>query len=110
MTDIAILGPYVEGEIPEPWAHTFADADGGVIDLTGFDARITWRVNGGTQVEHVAPVTDPVGGEVTYEWQEGDLTAGTLRGELTVDNGSSRYVQRFAMRVRTPGGGPLPYP
>jgi hypothetical protein len=110
MTDIAILGPYVEDEIPEPWAHTFADSDGDPLDLSGFDARITWRVNGGDQVEHPAAVSDPANGEATYEWAEGDLEPGTIRGELTVDNGSNRFVQRFAMRVRTPSGGPLPFP
>lgn len=110
MTDIAILGPYVEDEIPEPWEHAFVDADGDPFDLTGFSAIITWRVNGGVPEERPAAVSDPENGETTYEWVEGDLEAGTVRGEMTVDNGSSRFVQRFAMRVRTPGGGPLPFP
>jgi|GEM_PF-6931569 len=38
------------GEIPEPIEHTFLDADGDAIDLSGYSASATWehRGTGGT--------------------------------------------------------------
>jgi hypothetical protein len=105
-----VLGPYVAGEIPEPLEYTFKDWDLAAVDLSaGFTAKLTWSVNGGDQEEREADVTDPSDGVVTYVWVEGDLdTAGTMRGQITVQNGTNRLSDRFAARVRPPLGGPIP--
>ena len=107
---VRILGPYVAGEVPEKWAHSFDDADGNDIDLTGFTTvTLTYKVNDGDQVERTGALDDGPEGVASYTWVAADLaTAGTMRGELAVSNGSSRYAQRFAMRIRPPAGGPLP--
>ncbi len=90
------LGPYASGEIPEPLEFQFLDADGDPIDLTGYTATFVFNINGNTGTERVADVTTPAEGKVTYAWQDGDISIGTvrearLRAEFVVTNGTNRY-------------------
>lgn len=112
MTDLGytVIGPYVVGEIPEPWEHQFLDSDDDPIDLTGYEATLTYRVDADDQVVRTAAsVTAAATGKATYSWIAADLaTAGRMRGELTVGNGTNRYARTFRMYVRAPAGGALP--
>jgi len=109
VNDLTELGPYVAGEIPEPWAHTFLDADGAALNLTGYTAKLTYRLDGGTQVVRNATMVSDVGGIAGYTWVAADFaTSGLMAGELVVGNGSNRYARSFRCRVRDPLGGTLP--
>jgi len=37
------IGPYREGEVPQPLVVTFQDAYGNPLDLTGYAAEFVWR-------------------------------------------------------------------
>lgn len=106
-----MLGPYLVSEVPEPWVHDWDDADGAPLDLTGFTAKLTYKVgSSGTQVSRDATLVSAPDGRVGMAWIAADFaTAGWMRGELTVGNGGSqRYAQTFVCKVRAPEGGPLP--
>lgn len=105
-----ILGPYTAGELPEPWEHTFTDYLDVPIDITGFTVKVTYRLDYGAQVTRTGLVSDGPAGKALYAWTAADLTtAGRVTGEMTVGNGTNaRYARRFAMRIDSPQGGPLP--
>lgn len=104
------LGPYTAGEIPEPWQHTFTDADGQAIDLTGYSVRLAYRLDGGDQVVRVGSlVSSGAGGVVLYAWVAADLaTDGRMEGEMWVGNGTNRYARSFEMTIDPPRGGTAP--
>lgn len=85
------IGPYVEGEVPEPLSYTFQDANGEVMDLTGYTATFVVRIRD-TESTLAATVTDPPGGVVEHVWQDGELTAGPLRARFWVTNGVNTYA------------------
>jgi hypothetical protein len=112
-SDYTTLGPYISGEIPEPWVHQFADADGTAIDITGYSVRVTYRLYSSTgystQTVRNGTLSDSTAGKAGYTWVSGDFdAAGTLHGELTIGNGSNRYARSFVCPVRSPAGGALP--
>lgn len=109
--DFTELGSYVAGEIVEPWLYVFRDFDGQAIDLTSYEARVCYRLDGGTQVVRTATATtDGSDGSFEYAWVEADLaTAGVLAGEMWVGNGGAhRPARSFSMTLREPLGGPPP--
>jgi hypothetical protein len=105
------LGPFVAGEVPEPWEHAFQDDNGAAINLTGYTAKITFSVSGAAPVTRNATVSDPANGEVTYVWVAADLPApGVARGELWVSNGTNTYAQRFVARIHARRGAAVTFP
>lgn len=109
MADWTTLGPYIAGEKPEPWVHQFLDADGAVINLTGYSVRVTYKVDGGTQVVVTGTLSDAANGKAQYQWVASDIaTAGEMAGELTVGNATFRYARAFRMLIVAPRGGALP--
>ena len=109
MSDRTILGPYLAGEIPEPWVHQFETYDGTPIDLTSFAVKLTYRVNSGAQVVRDGTLVDAANGKASYGWVADDLAAaGIVEGEMTVGDGTNRYARGFTMRVNEPRGGALP--
>lgn len=109
-TPYTALGPYLAGEIPEPWAHQFNDANGAPIPLAGFTARISYRVgHDGAATTRPAVVSGPDVGVVRVDWEAADFaTAGVMHGELTVGNGVNRYARSFLCLILPPRGGALP--
>ncbi len=104
MSDNAIrLGPYAQGEIPEPVTYTFLLASGSPDALLPptFTAKLEYRRwNAPVPVtEKAATVLDQVvfAGQVTWSWAAPDVAAfGDFEGELWVGNGTNRYrSQRF---------------
>lgn len=87
-------GPFTAGEVPDPLAYRFQQADGSPIDLQGFQARFCWAERWGPGGEGNAQTTDAAGGEVTYSWQDGDLaTPGRYVGYFWVEKGNQiRYA------------------
>lgn len=84
------LDSFIQGEHPEPLEYTYTDNDGGVVDLTGFDAVFQFRVGNNDAVEVPADVTDADNGVVTYEWDPDDLAEhGLLRAMFFVDDGTN---------------------
>lgn len=106
--DAITLGPYSQGEIPEPVTHTFQKSDGTPEPLTSgtFTSKLEFRRwNTSTVVEKVATPENQVTlpGQVTWAWIASDVaTAGDFEGELWVGNASNaRYrSQRFRWLIR----------
>jgi hypothetical protein len=86
------IGPYTDGERPEPLEYQFLDADGDPIDLTGYTAVFRLSIDGATGTETAATLSAPRGGRVTYTWGAGDLTEGTLAAEFEVSNGTNTFI------------------
>lgn len=81
------LDSFTQGEIPEPLAYRYLSAEDTPLDLTGFTATCQIRVGSGTAVENEATVSNPATGEVTYDWESGDLDAtGVLRVLFRVED------------------------
>lgn len=109
MSTITKLGSYAAGEIPEPWVHQFLDADGTAINITGYAVRVAYKIDNGSQVVRTGALSDAANGKASYTWVAGDFTtAGQMRGEMWVGNGSNRYAQTFELHVREPQGGTAP--
>lgn len=109
MSEITTLGPYIAGEIPEAWQHTFDDVDGAAIDITGFAVRVTYRVGRSVAVTRTGSIVSGPLGQAAYQWVTADTaTAGMMRGEMTVGDGVHRYARSFVMRLKSPAGGTLP--
>lgn len=108
MSSYETLGPYVGGERPEPWVHTFEDANGDPINISGWSVNVTWRVNGGDQVERAGSVVSGAAGTARHTWAAGDLdTAGIVAGEMTVTGGGLILARTFQAVVLPPRGGTL---
>ncbi len=108
--DFSELGAYKAGEIPEPWRYTFADSDGNPIDISGYTVKLTYQLDGGTQVVQNAVLIDGPTGVVEYVWVAADTaTAGVMDGEMWVGNGGTRrYAASFSMTIKPTRGGPAP--
>lgn len=105
------LGPYVAGEVPEPWVHSFDDFDGVSLDLTGFTAQVSYRVDDSAQTVRTATIVDAAAGDVGVSWVTADFaTAGLMHGELTVSDSTNRYARTFECVILSPRGGTLPAP
>lgn len=103
-----VLGPFVAGERPEPWIHTFQDVNGAAIAITGWAVNTTWKVNDGTQQERAGTISDGAGGKARHVWNTGDLdTSGIVKGEMTVSGGGLILTRSFQAVVLSPGGGTL---
>ena len=90
------LGPFSLGEKPEPLQITIQDADGNVINLTGYTAKFVIKsvdqtvsgLGGG-----VSDLVTPATGITRYTWAAADFTtAGFYVGQMWVGNGSLRYA------------------
>jgi hypothetical protein len=101
------LGPYVAGEVPEAWRHTFTDSDGVAIAITGYSVRVSYKLSGGTQVVRTGTLVDAANGVAGYQWVEADMaTAGVMRGEMTVGNAPSATRSRSLPCCVRPSVGP----
>lgn len=71
------IGPYVAGEIPIPLTYKYETVNGDAIDLSDFTVAVfAFRADGTAENTREAVISeDPTSGEVTYEWQGGDLVA-----------------------------------
>lgn len=97
------LGPFTEGEIPEPLTVTYTDAEGGALNLTGYDARWVFERERDGALERMADVVAPAAdGQARYTWVDGDLGEhGKYRAEMWVGNGTNRFASEpFEFTVR----------
>ena len=102
------LGPYLVGERPETWTHTWLDADGDPIDITDWTVNVTWKINGGTQHERDGNVISGTAGTARHTWLAGDLSeAGILAGEMTVTGDAMILSRSFQAVILSPRGGAL---
>lgn len=63
------LGTYQKGEVPEPLTYTFRDADGALLDLTGYSSVTWWwRTPAGTDSSVAASITGAATGLVEATW------------------------------------------
>lgn len=75
------IGPYVQGEIPEPLEYQYLDDAGDPIDLNGFTATFTLETPQG-QASLPAAVATPAEGKVRHTWLAGELDAGVCTAEF----------------------------
>jgi hypothetical protein len=102
------LGPYTAGEVPEQWVHAWDTFDGDDIELTGYAVDVYYKVNGGTQVvlDDEASLFDAATGRTVVTWSSTDFaTAGLMKGELVVNNGTLRLAQPFMCVIMPALGG-----
>lgn len=99
-----ILGPYVVGERPDPIRHTFLDAAGDPIDLTGYTASANLQAPRSTEGQAVDLVTipTPTDGTVQVDLEAMVDTDGTWRAEVWVDQPDGRRYasERFRFYAR----------
>jgi hypothetical protein len=95
------LGPYHAGEIPEPFTHTFENADGTPVELAGdTQTKFTYRLNRGAGVELDAQWNAETA-TATVRWADPFPAAGMLEGQVWVGNGENRYASRDVVaRIR----------
>lgn len=90
------VGPFVEGEIPQPLTVTFEDSAGDTINLTGYtgELRYTLRSDGvDSTVVRAATIPTPPDGTVVVQWDAIDmLVEGEYIGQVWVGNGVSRLA------------------
>lgn len=79
---------------------TLTGDDGEDLDLSGAEVTFRFRhVDDDTATEAEADITDEAGGEVKYQWQDGDLDkAGHYVAEWKVDYGGGSTI------ITAPGG------
>ena len=86
------LPPYYVGEVPAAFS-VYAEEAGVTVDPTGSNPVFRFQINDGVVVQRVAAVTDGPNGEITYEWQDGDLSeAGMLEGLVRYSPGGDDRV------------------
>lgn len=101
------IGSFVTGEKPNTLSYQFLNADGTVIDLTGFTGVYVFREKRGASIERVATITTPTNGTVTYAWQGDEFaTPGHYTSEFWVGNaGTLKYASVLIFfDVRAPIG------
>lgn len=106
--DLTSNNPFVVGEKPVPWEHQFKDGAGQPLPIpVGSTAKLVLREQFGSPTEHVASVTTPAEGKVTYTWDGTEFpTAGHYFGELWVGNAGSVKIasELVEVTVRWPVG------
>lgn len=107
---ITTLGPYVVGERPDPIAHSFLDADGDAINLTGYTASATLLAPGATEGVDVPGVTVPVPANGTVVVDLADLIdqPKTWRLEVWVDQAAGRRYASKRFRFYATAALPTP--
>lgn len=93
------IGPYTQGEIPNPLVYTFKDRSGTAITLSGYTAVVELTTGGVTvelaAVVHANQTTNK--GQVTWTPVDGDLEdAGSYTLQFWAGNGgTSRLAGRL---------------
>jgi len=109
MSKVTISEPYVLGEKPSPLDYVFLDANGAVINLTGFTAKFQWQERDGVASSAAATIPTGSDGRARYTFTGNEFTtAGHYRAAFIVGNGTNRYESveiNFDVSV---GVGPMP--
>lgn len=97
--------PTTAGAKLEPLAYTFLDADGNVIDLTGYSGAASWERDDGT-TGSVAGIVSSVSGTVTVTLPATATdTPGVVDVMLWAGNGTYRLDgERWRLLVSDPPG------
>ena len=82
------------------------NSDGTARDLTDNTVTLVYQVNGGTAIEREMTVTGESTGEAEYQFVDAELTEGTMRWEVVVENALGKrltsrkaYVSKVRKRV-----------
>lgn len=90
------LGAFAAGSVPPSLEHTFKDADGGAVDLSGGTLAVLIEATAGVTATLGTGTlsfkdTDPTLGTVIYNWGADDMRdPGYYRLQLWVTIGSSK--------------------
>lgn len=83
----------VAGERPEPLEWTYTDADGVVVDLTGYDGALTWQRDSDGASGEIAGTVDEVAGTVSVVLSDAACsTPGVVDVTVWAGNGTNRYA------------------
>jgi hypothetical protein len=109
MSKISLSEPYVIGEKPSPLEYQFLDANGTVINITGFTAKFNYQEHDGIAVSANASIPTGIDGKARYTFTGNEFaTAGHYRAAFIVGNGTNRYESveiNFDVSI---GVGPMP--
>lgn len=93
MSKVTITEPYVIGEKPSPLVYQFLDANGTVINITGWTAKFSYQERDGAAATANATISDGPNGKAMYIFTGAEFTtAGHYRAEMWVGNGTNRYA------------------
>ena len=106
------LGVFAAGELPFDFQHTFQDANGNDIDLTGYTPTVEFEGpdEAGTYGQgSVALDMDPTTGIVSYTWHTNDFQdVGKYEFVIWVDNGTYRLASDLVKYEVYDAPGPTP--
>jgi len=92
MSSIKISEAYVIGEKPSPLEYQFLDANGAVINLTGWTAKFSYQEKDGAAVTANATIPTGTDGKARYTFTGAEFaTAGHYRAAFIVGNLTNRY-------------------
>lgn len=92
MSKITIAEPYVVGEKPSPLDYQFLDANGAVLNITGYTAKFIYQERDGVAVTANATVPTGTDGKARYTFTGNEFaTAGHYRAAFVVGNGVNRF-------------------
>jgi hypothetical protein len=90
------IGPFFVGERPPALTHTFTDADGNAINLSGHTIRfvvVGVDDSDDTGMGGNGTLETAASGIVSYTFSDADMaTEGMFRGQFWAGNGTRRYA------------------
>jgi len=90
---VTIKEPFVVGEKPAPLDYQFLDANGAVINITGWSAEWHIQERYGAPVILTATISDGPNGKVRHTFTGTEFaTPGSYTGQFWVGNGTNRYA------------------
>jgi len=81
---------FVEGDTLPEIEGVYKDADGNVVDITGYTINLNIQYPTVKTIE--ATLTTPASGEFKFEWSSGDLITGTYNAEIEVIDASGDVI------------------
>ena len=89
-----------QGEKPEPIEHTWLDADGATIDLSGYSCQALWSHAAAGTSGTITGTVDGSAGTSTVTLTAASLANdGVVDMDLWVGNGVQRYAAKYRLLV-----------
>jgi len=97
----------VQGEKPEPVEHTWLDADGNIVDLSGYSCQALWsHAESGSTGTLSGSVDGPAGTSTVTPSTAMLASSGVVYLDMWVGNGVQRYGAKYQFSVAPQVGAP----
>lgn len=83
---------WVEGDSKTVLQATCKDQDGAVIDLTGFSAKLFYRINNAPLLERTMTVYNAAAGVLRYQFTAQEMLPGMFEGEIKIYDGNDQLT------------------